>query len=342
MAGDSDSLLQLTQPSDDDSDDGRIPQQPPITISNDPFNAATPTSAAPSMPAAQVLIRTLREEYHRRLCADLLGYRPNRQGTLVFSNADGSNALSIDLAERIAHKIGTVFCATVPNAQRLGSAFGICTEWFLREAFGRLGHLRPGTWIFSTSQAREGIAIFEQYEHLAELAAVLEQHNDLKAALGGDYFIKPDIVVGRQAVQDAAIDEREYLVNGDSNVASLTPLRLSNRSLARPIRHASISCKWTMRSDRAQNTRTEALNLIRNRKGHTPHIMAVTFEPLATRLASIAMGTGDIDCTYHGALPELVEAANENGDQVQVETLQMLIDGRRLRDISDLPFDLAI
>ena len=68
--------------------------------------------------------------------------------------------------------------------------------------------------------------------------------------------------------------------------------------------HASISCKWTIRSDRSQNSRTEALNLIRNRKGRVPHIAVVLFEPLPSRIASIAMGTGDIDCTYHGALYE--------------------------------------
>ena len=35
-----------------------------------------------------------------------------------------------------------------------------------------------------------------------------------------------------------------------------------------------------MRSDRAQYSRTEALNLIRNRKGRLPHIVVVTGEPL--------------------------------------------------------------
>ena len=49
-----------------------------------------------------------------------------------------------------------------------------------------------------------------------------------------------------------------------------TDIREKNGGL--PILHASISAKWTMRSDRAQNSRTEALNLIRNRKGHLPHI----------------------------------------------------------------------
>jgi hypothetical protein len=105
---------------------------------------------------------------------------------------------------------------------------------------------------------------------------------------------------------------------------------------------ASISCKWTMRSDRVQNTRTEALNLLRNRKGRTPCILAVPFEPLPARLASIALSTGDIDCTYHGALYELLAAAKESRHSDSLEMLQLLIDGRRLRDISDIPFDLAI
>ena len=101
-----------------------------------------------------------------------------------------------------------------------------------------------------------------------------------------------------------------------------------------------------MRSDRSQNTRTEALNLIRNRKGKTPQIAVVAFEPMPSRLQSIAMGTGDVDCTYHAALYELIEAATEfaagNPRDSQAEILNDLVAGRRLRDISDLPLDLAI
>jgi hypothetical protein len=81
--------------------------------------------------------------------------------------------------------------------------------------------------------------------------------------------------------------------------------------------------------------------LIRNRKGHIPHIVAVTAEPLPTRLASLALGTGDLDCVYHFALPELRSATERVGGPEQLEMLLAMIDGRRLRDISDLPFDLA-
>ena len=97
-----------------------------------------------------------------------------------------------------------------------------------------------------------------------------------------------------------------------------------------------------MNSFREQNNQTDPLNLIRNHKGNMPHIVAVTFEPLPNRLASIALGTGDLDCTYHVALYELIEAVRSIDSGGQGEMLHDLIEGRRLRDISDLPLDLAI
>ena len=97
-----------------------------------------------------------------------------------------------------------------------------------------------------------------------------------------------------------------------------------------------------MRSDRAQNSRTEALNLIRNRKGHLPHIVVVTAEPMPSRLASIALGTGDIDCAYHFALYELMRAVKEVGSEDAIEILETLVQGSRLKDISDLPLDLSV
>lgn len=41
------------------------------------------------------------------------------------------------------------------------------------------------------------------------------------------------------------------------------------------------------------------------------------------------------------ALPELLEAVSDVSED-QLEMLHGMVDGRRLRDISDLPFDLAI
>lgn len=59
------------------------------------------------------------------------------------------------------------------------------------------------------------------------------------------------------------------------------------------------------------------------------------------RLASLALGTGDLDCVYHMALHELQETVQAANDETSLEMLELLVAGKRLRDISDLPFDLA-
>lgn len=65
-----------------------------------------------------------------------------------------------------------------------------------------------------------------------------------------------------------------------------------------------------------------------------------------SRIASLAVGTGDIDCMYHFALDELIRAVEEygaeNGREDIVEQLDSLVAGKRLKDISDLPLDLCV
>lgn len=82
--------------------------------------------------------------------------------------------------------------------------------------------------------------------------------------------------------------------------------------------------------------------MIRIRKGHLPHIVVVTAAPMPGRLASLALGTGDIDCMYHFALYELIRAVQEVGSEDAVEMLETLVQGKRLKDISDLPLDLVV
>ena len=68
----------------------------------------------------------------------------------------------------------------------------------------------------------------------------------------------------------------------------------------------------------------------------------MTGEPLPGRLASLALGTGDIDCIYHFALHELVKAVKATGAEDSIEMLNVLIEGKRIKDISDLPLDLSV
>lgn len=283
-------------------------------------------------------IPQLRRRYHQQICAQLLGLRGG-----VLNNADRASKTSTNLAQRLARNIGQPLHSGPPSEQTAGKIFTDLTEDFLEEAFELLRHIAPREWQFSTKQGRVGIAAYDQYEHLTALQEAIKSLSKnqpkLAAALGGDYLIAPDIVVGKSPVSDETINSRDVLLPSAPEVARLTPFRKANTT--QMTLHAIVSCKWTIRSDRAQNVRTEALNLIRLRKGGTPHIVAVIAEPMPTRIASLALGTGDIDCVYHMALPELRAATRDSRNADQEEMLNTLVTGRRLRDIADLPFDLV-
>ena len=282
-------------------------------------------------------IGEIRRTYHSELCEQILGYRNG-----VLSNADRGSRTSTAIAEEMFAQMDMSPCNNPPAEQTIGTKFANITMEFLDGSFHILGHLRPGPWEFSASQRKPGIARFDQYDHLTLLDNVISnmREKSVAAAIQGDYLVKPDITISRQPLDDDLINSDSVVIADGSELAELTPMRNANGP--KPTLHASVSCKWTMRSDRSQNSRTEALNLIRNRKGKVPHIMAVTAEPMPTRLASLALGTGDIDCVYHIALIELTSAIDTIQNQDQAEVLDTLVEGKRLRDISDLPFDLTL
>lgn len=279
-------------------------------------------------------------EARRAFHAALLETTLTINGAGVVSNADGSNTNSKAIAKGIAEILKAETVGERIAGQTSGNQFeGICAD-FVRNTFLKLGHLRPGAWDVHqvSGRGRLEIARYEQYAHLVALDRAARSNAELAAALGSDYTITPDIVVVRGTESDNVINRSERLV--DDNVTTLASLRQKEGGL--PLLHASISCKWTIRSDRAQNARSEALNLVRNRKGHLPHIMVVSAEPTPSRLASIALGTGDIDCVYHFALYELQATVEALGLHDAADLLAVMVNGKRLKDISDLPLDLAV
>lgn len=287
---------------------------------------------------SDVIIAKARNEFHLSLI---------RQGVLsvnedgLASNADAGNKPSCEIGKLIADKLGASVQKKL-KAQSAGKIFEECVCKFLEDTFPRLQHLRPGKWSVFDLGNNNAVktSSFAQYEHLSHLAEIIGNYSELATMIGNDYVVAPDIVISRALCSDEEINANGVFV--DDEICLKTDVREANGG--KPLMHASISAKWTMRSDRAQNSRTEALNLIRNRKGRLPHIVVVTGEPLPSRLASLALGTGDIDCVYHFALYELLEAVNEYGKDGRediIEQLETLIDGKRLKDISDLPLDLC-
>lgn len=257
----------------------------------------------------------------------------------IASNADKSSKLSRAIALIIAEELGAKERSKA-EGQTIGANFELACRDFLHNTFLNLQNLRPGIWHVEKLGNRNAIktSSFVQYEHLEYLDKLIRDDSQLATCIGNDYIVAPDIIIYREPEQDDVINKYSIIVNDDcSRLASIR--KKFNRL---PILHASISAKWTMRSDRAQNSRTEALGLIRNRKGHLPHISVITGEPLPSRLASLALGTGDIDCLYHVALYELIEAVKKVGAEDSIEMLEILISGKRLKDISDLPLDLTV
>ena len=284
------------------------------------------------------LILKARKEYHQHL-VDSGVLTISADG--IASNADSGNAPSKAIAKLIAQNTGAQVREKI-KGQTAGTLFEQITMQFVSDTFPKLQHLRPGRWavLHLGNQSTVRLSDFAQYEHLSYLAEIVRENKQLSAMLGNDYMIAPDIVVYRELYGDEELNQYGRIV--EDSFCKLADLRRKNGG--KPILHASISAKWTMRSDRAQNSRTEALNLIRNRKGRLPHIVVVTGEPLPSRLASLALGTGDVDCVYHFALYELLDAVREYGKQGRedvLETLENLINGKRLKDISDLPLDLS-
>jgi hypothetical protein len=299
----------------------------------------------------EALFSSARKSYHTMLRDKVLRLEDG-----VPSNADTGNKASKAIALGIFRRIGIETVGIKLKGQTAGNEFEVATASFVRETFVHLSHLRPGDWVVQKigekdqekrSRKKEWekdfnklvkIAQFEQYRHLIAIAKAASENAELAASLGSDYIIKPDVVILRLPVDDDEINKTGLLV--DDKVALMSSLRKKNGGV--PLLHASISCKLTIRSDRSQNSRSEALNLIRNRRGKLPHVVVVTAEPLPSRLASVALGSGDIDCVYHFALPELRETVEELGLSDSQESLNIMVHGRRLKDVSDLPLDLAV
>lgn len=283
-----------------------------------------------------VLIAEARKKYHQALLSNGVLTVDNKG---IPSNADSSSKLSVSIAKGVADLL---MAETHDKAvgQTSGAKFEQINMDFLLNTFPHLQNLRPGKWHIAKLGNRNSIktSSFSQYEHLEYLNQLTKRDARLAASMGNDYMVAPDVVIYRDPEEDEIINASNIIV--DDSICLQSDIRKVCGGL--PILHASISAKWTMRSDRSQNSRTEALGLIRNRKGHLPHIVVVTGEPMPARLASLALGTGDIDCVYHFALYELVKSVESIQAEDSMELLNILIKGKRLKDISDLPLDLAV
>ena len=218
--------------------------------------------------------------------------------------ADSDSESSKALSNHIFAALG-ITAASSDEPQTLGRYL---EEAVVAEIASTLPSMVPGR-AWEIKRGRK-ISDFSEYEHLATIQRLVATHPTLSET-GGDYLIKPDVTVAIRVSQ--------------------TELRL----------HAAIPCKWTIRSDRVQNIRHEGVILTRHRRGRQPHIMVVTMEPLPSRLASIARGTGEVDAVYHVLFDELGAAVKAVAGTKEVHRWDELVGQKRIVPFARLLPDLA-
>jgi hypothetical protein len=239
---------------------------------------------------------------------ELLGWTRTGKGNLVPNVADSASETSVRIATHVYSALGVA-----GQVSHVGQEAGRSLEEGVRAYLAALLPKLDPTRAWDV-QRKKVVSAFEQYRHLAELQALIDGDaaGTLSTEIGSDYLIKPDVTV--------AIP---YPGGGD-------------------FLHAAIPCKWTIRSDRVQNIRHEGIVLTRHRRGRQPHIVTVTPEPLPSRIASIARGTGEVDAVYHVMLGELIVATDAVAPKAQRAILQELVTQRRLRAFEELAPTLVL
>jgi hypothetical protein len=240
---------------------------------------------------------------------ELLGWKPSKKNKLSWPLVP--NFADVDNTESLRIAAGLLDQLEVPRGQP--SAVPADPGGPLEEAVS--DHLAQGLFRLQRDRGwkvTRGAVIteFDQYSHLSQVHRLVRANPELRITVGTDYLIKPDVTVALRGVRTAS---------------------------GLPHLHAAISCKWTIRSDRVQNIRHECLQMIRHRRGRQPHLVTVTAEPLPSRLASIARGTGEVDAVYHVAYDAMEASVAEHANQEQADAWREVTGQRRV-----LSYDLLL
>jgi hypothetical protein len=243
----------------------------------------------------------------------LLGWKPSSKNKLAWplvpNFADVDNAESIRIAAGVLQALAVEreVNPEIPQAPGGPLEQAVCDH-----LGGELPCRHPDReWLVGRGTV---ITSFDQYAHLSEVDALVRANPELRITVGMDYLIKPDVTVG---------------LGHTVTASGLPPL------------HAAISCKWTIRSDRVQNIRHECLQMIRHRRGRQPHLVTVTAEPLPSRLASIARGTGEVDAVYHIAYDAMAASVGANANPEQADAWREVTGQRRVLSYEFLAATLA-
>ncbi|MER5732330.1 NgoMIV family type II restriction endonuclease [Streptomyces sp. NPDC002138] len=289
--------------------------------------------------------------------ASLCGYRNGRPNT-----SDASDKQSVDLGTVFFEAMGITPDKLAPSdavGNLMASTMAMdLTQYFQIES----PHLMV--------QPERSIASFEQFSHLNATATLRKDSSSSvtrRVKELRDFSASAIIAADVQSELDTHLDGihnelelledrrrnlldllgEESLLKLDITVSRSTPGVTSGAVASGAVapRHlvAGLSLKWTLRTDRAQDCRSQGAKMASLRRGRMPHFATVTMEPRPSMLALLGRGSGEIDCVYHLNLPALSQAIDEycSGNQPRArlairDNFRRLCDQRRLRDYDEL------
>jgi hypothetical protein len=274
----------------------------------------------------------------------LCGFRDGRPNT-----SDKNDKLSIEIGHALFAQLGVAV-----HAAALADVGNAMSEAIRQDIGARRSDL-------DTRRDRSAYE-FQQYQHLGAVAALRKRHDQrlgdqLRAlvVLIGDECSKGRIKSGVHRLLEKRLELAiESADQADDDLEAFVE-QLGTESLLKvdvtvsrpassghlPILSIGLSGKWSLRTDRAQDCVSQGAKLVGLRRGRMPHFALVTMEPRPAMLALVADGSGSVDCVYHLALPQLVEAltaiaASKPTGWRPLQTLNRLIRQNRLRDYDDL------
>lgn len=258
--------------------------------------------------------------------------------------SDSNDNQSIQLGNRLLQELGVVAGQAGPSDP------GAALEESIVDA---LQAARPDLSISRSRPATD----FAQYSHLKVFPSFHKGHRGSEAALaslldaienlpeGTDNDRLKSVAAEASAVleSDAALIDtlkhempQESLLKIDVSVG--VPGEDDIEELA-----VALSCKWSLRTDRAQDCVSQGSKLVAQRRGRMPHFAVVTIETRPAMLKILADGSGAVDYVYHLDLPALVRTIHEESKLRKnpqswspLLTFNRIVRQGRLRDFDDL------
>lgn len=267
------------------------------------------------------------------------------------NTSDASHKLSVEIGEALFSVLGISNKAASDKDEPTGSVFATAVAVDLAEHVAAAG--MPVDVI-----PEQPLNEFEQYRHVGRLGQIKPGRSK-----EFDRAWKKLTAHLRRDAADSNVDRIESLISDVESILDMESQQLQSAidefgtesllgldvTVSRPAPTVSalphletgLSLKWSLRTDRAQDCRSQGAKMSALRRGQMPHFAAVTMEPRPYMLNLLGGGSGDIDCVYHLDLQSLTTAVNAvyTGNKQRVkgrDLFHRLVDKRRIRDYDEL------